>query len=133
MKKEPWNKGVYSQPKCKVCGDEEPKNFWPKMKTTCRSCHGADIGRRVIEAREAAIDYKGGKCEHCGYDKYRGALEFHHKDPTQKDPTGLRAIKKERLFAEVDKCILLCSNCHREEHGRLRIGSVAEAGLLHLT
>ena len=133
MKKEPWNKGVYSPPKCKVCGEEEPKNFWPKMKTTCRKCHGKDIAKRLADAREFAIEYKGGKCEHCGYNKCRSALEFHHKDPTQKDPQGLRAIKKERLIAEVDKCILLCANCHREEHEKLRIGSVAEPGLMHLT
>jgi predicted HNH restriction endonuclease len=113
-------KGVYSDPKCKHCGNTDPKAFFRRMKTTCGKCHAKDIGRRLIKARESAIAYKGGKCEHCGYDKYRGALEFHHKDPTKKDPTGLKAYKLERLFAEVDKCKLLCSNCHREEHGRLR-------------
>ena len=118
---------------CEGCGETEPFNFTNKMKSTCKKCHSKDIGRRLIEAREKAIEYKGGKCEYCGYNKYRGALEFHHKDPTQKDPMGLRAYKLSRLFAEVDKCLLLCSNCHREEHGRLRIGSVAEPGLMHLT
>lgn len=118
---------------CGTCGESNPLNFTGKMKSTCKKCHSKDIGRRLIEAREKAIEYKGGKCEHCGYDRYRGALEFHHKDPTQKDPYGLKAYKLDRLFAEVDKCVLLCSNCHREEHGRLRLGSVAEPGLMHLT
>jgi len=113
-------KGIYSAPICQHCGDNEPDNFWPKMKTTCRKCHGKNIGERLIASREAAIEYKGGKCEHCGYNKYRGALEFHHKDPTLKDPTGLRAYNLKRLFAEVDKCVLLCSNCHREEHAKIR-------------
>ena len=118
---------------CEGCGETTPANFTGKMKSTCKKCHSKDIGRRLIEAREKAIEYKGSKCEHCGYDKYRGALEFHHIDPTQKEPGGLRAHKLSRLLAEVDKCILLCSNCHREEHGRLRLGSVAEPGLMHLT
>ena len=112
---------------CETCGETDSNKFWPKMKTMCRPCHGKDIGRRLIESREAAIAYKGGKCENCGYDKYRGALEFHHKDPTQKDPKGLRKTNLKALFAEVDKCMLLCANCHREEHGRLRMETLAES------
>ena len=126
-------KGEIVKPFQCSCGQTNSKMFTGKMKSTCKKCHSRDIGRRLIEAREKAIEYKGGKCEHCGYDKYRGALEFHHRDPTQKDPTGLRAYKLSRLFAEVDKCVLLCANCHREEHGKLRLGSVAEPGLMHLT
>jgi hypothetical protein len=115
-------KGIIKKPfLCETCGETEPSNFTGKMKSKCKKCHSADIGRRLIEAREKAIDYKGGKCEHCGYDRYRGALEFHHVDPRTKEHYGLRAIKLSRLFAEVDKCVLLCSNCHREEHANLRM------------
>ena len=106
---------------CETCGETTPSKFTGKMKSTCKKCHSRDIGNRLISSREKAIDYKGGKCEFCGYNKYRGALEFHHKDPTQKDPRGLKAYKLTRLFAEVDKCLLLCANCHREEHARLRM------------
>ncbi len=113
-------KGVYSDPVCRDCGETDPSKFYRKMKTQCGKCHAKDIGKRLQKARAKAIEYKGGKCEICGYDKYVGALEFHHKDPTQKDPTGLRAIKLTKLFAEVDKCMLLCANCHREEHAKLR-------------
>ena len=35
--------------------------------------------------KKALVKYKGGKCEICGYNKYRGALQFHHRDPSQKD------------------------------------------------
>jgi hypothetical protein len=119
-------KGTVKKPFLCSCGESNPLNFTGKMKSMCKICHAKDISRRMIEAREKAIEYKGGKCEHCGYDKFRGALEFHHKDPTQKDPQGLRKMHLGKLFAEVDKCVLLCANCHREEHARLRIGSVAE-------
>ena len=106
---------------CETCGETNSVKFYGKMTSMCGKCHALDIAQRLRDARKAAIDYKGGKCEHCGYSKYVGALEFHHKDPKQKDPKGLRAYKLSRLFAEVDKCILLCSNCHKEEHARLRL------------
>ena len=106
---------------CETCGEKDPKKFYGKMKSQCYRCFGIQQEQYRLQVRDEALTYKGGKCEHCGYDKYRGALEFHHKDPTQKDPTGLRKFKREKLFAELDKCVLLCSNCHREEHNRLRI------------
>lgn len=66
-----------------------------------------------------AIAYKGGKCQVCGYDKCVGALEFHHIDPTQKD-FGISAKGYTRSWdknrQELDKCILVCANCHREIH-----------------
>ena len=121
-------KGVFSDPKCKHCGEEEPTKFYGKMKTTCRSCHGTQIEKQRVGKREEAIARKGGKCERCGYDKYRGALEFHHRDPSQKDPYGLRAFNLDRLFEEVDKCTLLCSNCHKEVHHELRLEETWPSG-----
>lgn len=64
-----------------------------------------------------AIEYKGGRCSVCGYDRCVAALEFHHKDPTQKDfqiSGGSRSFQRMKL--ELDKCILMCANCHRELH-----------------
>ena len=60
----------------------------------------------------------GEKCCICGYNKCASALEFHHKDPTQKDFTlGLNAnIAFEKANEEIKKCILVCANCHREIH-----------------
>jgi transcription elongation factor Elf1 len=69
--------------------------------------------------KEQAIKIFGGKCQICGYDKCMGALDFHHLDPSKKDENIGRAIiqwKWERVKPELDKCILLCSNCHREIH-----------------
>lgn len=69
-----------------------------------------------------AVAYKGGKCIgiDCGYSKSPAALTFRHRDPTQKDFTiSGRITKWEKLVPELDKCDLLCSNCHNEEHERL--------------
>lgn len=70
--------------------------------------------------KEELIQYKGGKCQICGYNKCTSALEFHHLDPTQKDFTISGGTKSfNTLKPEVDKCILVCANCHREIHAGL--------------
>jgi len=64
------------------------------------------------------IDWKGGKCEICGYDKrIPGVFVFHHRDPSQKE-FGVSGKTKsiEKLKKEVEKCQLLCANCHAEVH-----------------
>lgn len=69
-----------------------------------------------------AVQYKGGSCSHCGYDKSNSALEFHHLDPSQKDLDWgkMRLVSEAKLKMELDKCVLLCANCHREEHDKER-------------
>ena len=75
----------------------------------------------MTEARARAIEYKGGECKHCGYKKYQGALQFHHMDPKEKDPKLFKRLKNfKKIKVELDKCILLCANCHAEEHERIR-------------
>ena len=68
-----------------------------------------------------ALEYKGNKCEICGYDKCSEALDFHHNNPNEKDFT----ISDRNLILdwieikkELDKCSLLCANCHRELHAK---------------
>lgn len=71
--------------------------------------------RRKLKAR--AIEYKGGKCIQCGYAKCPAALQFHHTDPTQKDFQISGHVKTwEKIRVELDKTILICSNCHFELH-----------------
>lgn len=69
-----------------------------------------------------AVEYKGGKCQVCGYSRSIAALDFHHRDPNQKDfgIGGAISYGWERIRAEVDKCDLLCKCCHAEEHDRIR-------------
>lgn len=62
------------------------------------------------------VNYLGGKCMRCGYNKCYRALEFHHRDPSTKEfgiATGEGRSWK-RLEPELKKCDLLCSNCHAE-------------------
>ena len=78
----------------------------------------------VIEWRKRTkqklIDYKGGECEICGYRKCNRSLQFHHLNPNQKDfSISGKSLSFEKLKIEVDKCILVCSNCHCEIHDGL--------------
>ena len=89
-----------------------------KWQSRCRECFNAYCIIRWKKRKQKAIDYKGGKCESCGYDKYFGALEFHHTDPSQKDADWgkMRLWSWSKVTEELDKCQCLCANCHREVH-----------------
>ena len=73
-----------------------------------------------IRFRERIRASLGGKCVCCGYDRYGGALEMHHLDPTEKEFTfgEVRAhpIALAKLRGELSKCVLVCRNCHLEIH-----------------
>lgn len=81
------------------------------------------VSQRRRDIKKMLVEYKGGCCERCGYSKYVGALEFHHTDPNQKDfnpSNGGVTRSYEFMKKEVDKCMLVCANCHREIHYELR-------------
>ena len=87
---------------CKVCSNTQALDRQRKFKINC-------------------IEYKGRCCSLCGYKKYIGALEFHHENPFEKEFTIANQRKTkidDRIKKELDKCILVCANCHREIHGR---------------
>lgn len=74
-----------------------------------------------IKVKAKLVDYKGSKCEKCGYNKCISALEFHHLNPNEKDISIGGSTKSfEVLKKEVDKCIMVCANCHREIHEEIR-------------
>lgn len=103
---------------CNKQAVDKPKGF---CSSSCKNNFAVDKRRKKI--KELAVEYKGGKCKNCGYNKCIKALEFHHRDPTQKD-FGISAhgLTKswEKIKLELDKCDMLCSNCHKEEHEHIR-------------
>lgn len=75
------------------------------------------VAKRRRKVKLMAIEYKGGQCCICGYNRHPSALELHHLDPSQKGfGIGDKGYTRswEKIKAELDKCVLVCANCHRE-------------------
>ena len=79
--------------------------------------------------KQLAIDYLGGKCQECGIiDKCVAIYDFHHRDPSEKEGHIEIVLKRhwkdmritEDIIVELDKCDLLCSNCHRKVHAKYK-------------
>lgn len=107
---------------CTKCQKEkELEEFYKKEKglyhTYCKICLNEETILRQQKLKIQAVEYKGGKCEKCGYNNYIGALQFHHINPKEKDFNISRTNKSfDNIKTELDKCMLLCANCHAEEH-----------------
>jgi hypothetical protein len=83
------------------------------------TCNGCAVTLYRQRRKQKCLNYKGGKCQKCGYNKCIAALQFHHRDPSQKD-FGLshKGVPQswEKTKKELDKCDVLCANCHFEIH-----------------
>lgn len=91
----------------------------------CKKCSSDAVQKRRKKLKEKLVEYKGGKCEKCGYDECIAALEFHHINPEEKEfGIGASGITRslEKMKKEADKCVLLCCNCHRVLHWKLDNG-----------
>lgn len=115
---------------CPLCG----KEFFPlergqsrKFCFDCSPSYTREMGKsqNITAIRRALkkhlVEYKGGKCEICGYNNCISALQFHHLHPEEKDFTiadnlHLNNFDIKKYYQEVDKCILVCANCHAEIH-----------------
>lgn len=112
--------------KCEKFLELNIENFLPnalvssKNSNRCRKCIYKTAYARNRKTKLRAIEFMGGKCQICEYNKYPGALEFHHRDPSKKlFGFGQKKTFNDGLIIELQKCILVCANCHREIHGGL--------------
>ena len=116
---------------CKFCKKEISAS-----RTYCKECFNGNSWRkkavdevtrkkqvliRVASWRQRtkvkAVAYMGGSCKNCGYNNCTRALTFHHLNPNEKDfSISGKSLAWERIKAELDKCVLLCANCHAETH-----------------
>jgi hypothetical protein len=103
---------------CKICGRLYEYDRSKRSNNTATKCSKCTVQKWRKTKKIKAIEYKGGKCEMCGYNKCVAALEFHHLDPNTKEfEIGNNTFSWNRNKQELDKCILVCANCHREiEH-----------------
>jgi len=101
---------------CVVCNKDLGENL--SNHTKCKTC----VTRlRRLRLKIKCVDYLGGECQKCGYNNHLAALQFHHLDPNEKEFTissSKHSYSWELIQKELDKCILLCSNCHSIEHSK---------------
>lgn len=115
--------------KCSICGIPIPasRSFCSdKCRGLGRSLHRKQstltsydsVKKHRKKVKLKAVEYLGGKCSECGYDKNYASLDFHHIDPSQKDfsISSNSYFPWDTIKTELDKCILLCRNCHGEIH-----------------
>lgn len=109
---------------CIKCQETKPlESFYEQSdrksgSSYCKSCFNKYCVERWIEKKKLAIKYKGGSCIKCGFNKHYAALQFHHIDPSTKEYTWdkLKLKSWDKIVKELDKCELLCANCHSILH-----------------
>jgi hypothetical protein len=118
-------------PQCKVCRDtwgreryqlskKDPEKV-RKMKEWQKTYYAAGKPRlSKFLYKKKLVDFFGGGCTVCGYNKCIGALEFHHKDPSEKEfnisNNIINGVSWDECIIEASKCLLVCNRCHREIH-----------------
>ena len=134
----PWERIQAELDKCiLLCGvchaEEHERNPGPRSQSSASQT----VIRSIQKTKRRAILYKGGACVCCQYAKSASALVFHHLDSSQKD-FGVSGGSKswKRIQIELDKCALLCVNCHYEVHAGKReiltVGITAAEGILRI-
>ncbi len=123
---------------CKRCNNEKKcfysdftfKTKKPIYRNVCNDCYNEQTIKnkkgnknflnkrkeKIKNQKIKCVEYKGGKCERCGYKKSLRALTFHHKirEDKEKQISSMLDYSWEKLTFELDKCSLLCFNCHME-------------------
>lgn len=114
--------------KCSQCNQNKPLNeFYSRSSKDnkpydrCKTCFNQYCTERWIQKKIDSIIYKGSKCIICGIkypDEPYVIFDFHHRNPKEKDFDWgkMRLRSFDKIVKELDKCDLLCSNCHRKEH-----------------
>lgn len=107
---------------CLLCGKEFETILHGEKRKYCFECspqgsyNAVSILRR--KAKAIGVEKLGGKCFHCGIDK-NYLLDFHHRNPDEKEgelSDFSKGYDLTKFFDELEKCDLLCANCHREFH-----------------
>ena len=142
-----------NEKKCSKCGEIKPLDQFAKNKTRkggytrlCKTCHNAyfreyfsdqdrmckQVGRVDKNKKEYRNNFRKYKlsigCQECGYDKCASALHFHHINSSEKKfaiSKGVaRSVNEIKMKEELDKCILLCANCHAELEEKIQNNNI---------
>lgn len=113
---------------CKNCGQKFELPYGEVNRRYCYTCMPKELSKTESNmllrkfGKKRALQYLGGKCVCCGFDAYPASLEFHHIDDSNKSFNISNKIKStelsQEIYDELDKCVILCSNCHRAYHAK---------------
>ncbi len=84
--------------------------------------YNAENIRRARELKKKLVEYKGNTCNRCGQSYHPACFDFHHIDPSKKDYNISNLALQMNLaliYKELDKCVMLCANCHRLTHAEI--------------
>jgi DNA-directed RNA polymerase subunit RPC12/RpoP len=121
----PEGKGIRGQSpdrRIMTCFRHGETEFWLEGRGIyrCLRCRSEAVSKRRRRVKEILVREAGGRCERCGYDRFVGALQFHHcTSKTKAFGLSERGMTRslDAARAEAAKCMLLCSNCHAELEG----------------
>ena len=107
---------------CKLCGESFETLQHGGKRMYCFKCSPQGTANVITilrhRAKEIGLQKLGGKCQKCGITKSY-LLDFHHRDPNEKEgelSDFSKGYNLDAFFNELEKCDLLCANCHREFH-----------------
>ena len=107
---------------CRTCNIEGKEYYYSNAKYQCKSCWNKRTAKSGKDKIQSLKDEYGRKCVVCGYNKCVDALEFHHTDPLEKEfhLGERRGLSVDKLRNELNKCMLVCRNCHAEIHFNMK-------------
>lgn len=109
---------------CKTCRSEYSKIHYKNNTQSYKDRAKKSNPKSAQKFKNWKQDLKQ-KCSHCE-ETHPAVLEWHHVDPSVKEITLAKALNRKIYLKEIEKCIVLCANCHRKEHWRLRNAPVAQ-------
>ena len=119
---------VYSVAKCECC--QEDIKYKSGSIKLCANCKRKT---RRLAYRISAANYKNNECEICGLKRNTiddlEIFDFHHIDKINKSfelGDNIESKKWETVKQELDKCMMLCANCHRKQHLYIRNDSIVK-------
>jgi len=113
--------------KCVKCSKTKPLEEFHKENNrrtgthrSCKSCWALVKKKKWQQSKSEFTSMLGSECQNCRYHRYLSPLQFHHVNSDNKEHTLSRLIchesRRDEVLEELDKCCLLCSNCHDAFH-----------------
>jgi len=117
---------IHTQPikqnEVKICERCDKEYIYIRAKGhTLKHCSSCVTTLRRYKRKKEWVDYKGGGCCICGYNKCLQALDFHHINPDKKKFGISNSYMKsdKDIYNELDKTVCICNRCHMEYHAGL--------------